>query len=73
MEPSDPMRVNRAPVLMLWAAIVAERLGHPPDTALTVGRAVAGSAARVKAPTFWTDRVVIPSWLEMSKNFVLPW
>jgi hypothetical protein len=33
----------------LWAAVVAERLGHPADTALTLGRAVAGSAARVKA------------------------
>jgi hypothetical protein len=41
--------VNRAPVLTLWAAVVAERLGHPLDTALTLGRAVAGSAARVKA------------------------
>jgi hypothetical protein len=49
MEPSEPIRVNRAPVLTLWAAIVAERLGHPTDTALTLGRAVAGSAARVKA------------------------
>ena len=41
--------VNRAPVLTLWAAVVAERLGHPADTALTLGRAVAGAAARVKA------------------------
>lgn len=41
--------INRAPVLTLWAAVVAERLGHPPDTALTLGRAVAGFAARVKA------------------------
>jgi len=41
--------VNRAPVLTLWAAIVAERLGHPPDTALTLGRFVAGSSARAKA------------------------
>jgi hypothetical protein len=49
MEPAEPIRVNRAPVLTLWAAIVAERLGHPRDTALTLGRAVAGSAARVKA------------------------
>jgi len=40
--------VNRAPVLTLWAAVVAERLGHPADTALTLGRAVAGSAARMK-------------------------
>nr|WP_294516063.1 hypothetical protein [uncultured Rhodopila sp.] len=41
--------VNRAPVLTLWAAVVAEQLGHPPDTALTLGRAVAGAAARIKA------------------------
>ena len=33
----------------MWATVVAERLGHPPDTALTLGRSVAGSAARVKA------------------------
>jgi len=32
--------VNRAPVLTLWTAAVAERLGHPADTALTLGRAV---------------------------------
>jgi hypothetical protein len=41
--------VNRAPVLTLWAAVIAERLGQPADTALTLRRAVAGSAARVKA------------------------
>jgi hypothetical protein len=44
-----PLEVNRAPVLTLWAAVVAERLDHPADTALTLGRAVAGSAARIKA------------------------
>ena len=27
------IKVNRAPVLTLWAAVVAERLGHPPSTA----------------------------------------
>ena len=41
--------VNRAPVLTLWAAIVAEHLGHDADAAVTLGRAVAGSSARVKA------------------------
>ena len=46
---ADPIRVNRAPVLTLWASIVAEQLGHPPDTALTLGRFVAGSSARAKA------------------------
>ncbi len=43
------IRVNRAPVLTLWAAIVAERLGHDEDAAITLGRAVAGASARVKA------------------------
>ena len=44
-----PIRVNRAPVLTLWATVVAERLGYPPETALTLGRFVAGSSARAKA------------------------
>ena len=49
MAESDEIRVNRAPVLTLWAAIVAEHLGHDADAAITLGRAVAGSSARVKA------------------------
>jgi hypothetical protein len=50
MDPAPPIRVNRAPALTLWAAVVAERLGgHPPETALTLGRFVAGSSARAKA------------------------
>ncbi len=50
MDPAPPpIQVNRAPVLTLWATAVAERLGHPPDTALTLGRFVAGSSARAKA------------------------
>lgn len=40
--------VNRAPVLTLWAAVVAERLGFDRDTALTLGRAVAGLNAYSK-------------------------
>ena len=46
---APPIRVNRAPVLILWASVVAERLGHPPAAALTLGRFVAGSSARAKA------------------------
>lgn len=42
------IRINRAPVLTLWASIVAERLGWPHDTALTLGRAVAGMTAHGK-------------------------
>jgi hypothetical protein len=40
--------VNRAPVMTLWAAVVAERLGFAWDEALTLGRAVAGLNAYSK-------------------------
>jgi len=40
--------INRAPVLTLWAAIVAERLGFDQAEALTLGRAVAGLNAYAK-------------------------
>ena len=43
------IKVNRAPVLTLWAAVVAERLGHSPSTALSLASAVAGTAAQAKA------------------------
>ena len=43
------LQVSRPPVLTLWTAVVAERLGHPAATALTLGRAVAGSSARLKS------------------------
>jgi hypothetical protein len=44
----NSVRVNRAPVLTLWAAIVAERLGFDRDEALTLGRVVAGLDAYSK-------------------------
>lgn len=40
--------INRAPVLTLWAAVVAERLGFDTDEAATLGRAVAGLNAQSK-------------------------
>jgi hypothetical protein len=40
--------VNRAPVLTLWASVVAERLGYDRAEALTFGRAVAGMNAQSK-------------------------
>jgi hypothetical protein len=40
--------VNRAPVLTLWAAVVAERLGFDRNEALTMGRVVAGLNAYAK-------------------------
>lgn len=46
--PKREVHVNRAPVLALWAAVVAERLGHDEDTALTLGKSVAGLNAQAK-------------------------
>ncbi len=40
--------INRAPVLTLWAAVVAQRLGFDADEALTLGKAVAGLNAQAK-------------------------
>ena len=40
--------INCAPVLTLWAAVVAERLGFEWEEALTLGRAVAGLNAYSK-------------------------
>jgi hypothetical protein len=44
----DQLTINRAPVLTLWAAVVAKRLGYSRDEALTLGRAVAGLNAYSK-------------------------
>jgi hypothetical protein len=40
--------INRAPVLTLWAAVVAERLGFKADEALSLGKALAGLNAQSK-------------------------
>ncbi len=42
------MHVNRAPVLTLWAAVVAERLGYDEKAALSLGKALAGWNAQSK-------------------------
>jgi hypothetical protein len=42
------VKINRAPVLTLWAAVVAERLGQSSDTALTLGKVLAGMNAQSK-------------------------
>ena len=42
------IKINRAPVLTLWAVVVAERLGYDRDAALTLGKAVAGLNAQSK-------------------------
>lgn len=42
------IKINRAPVMTLWTAVVAERLGYDEETALTLGKAVAGLNAQSK-------------------------
>ena len=45
---NNKFKINRAPVLTLWAAVVAERMGYEKETALTLGKAVAGLNAQSK-------------------------
>lgn len=42
------IKINRAPVMTLWATVVAERLGYDSDAALSLGKAVAGLNAQSK-------------------------
>ncbi len=46
--PAAIIVINRAPVLTLWASVVAERLGFDRQEALSLGRAVAGLTAQAK-------------------------
>lgn len=50
------LTINRAPVLTLWAAVVAECLGYDRDEAATLGRAMAGMNAASKARTLGLTR-----------------
>jgi hypothetical protein len=46
------IEINRAPVLTLWASVVAERLGYDREEALSLGKCLAGCAsARASAPS----------------------
>lgn len=45
---ASKLKINRAPVMTLWAGVVAERLGYPKDTALTLGKAVSRLNAQSK-------------------------
>jgi hypothetical protein len=45
---SERILVNRAPVLALWASVVAESLGYDRDAALSLGQAVSALNAQAK-------------------------
>ena len=42
------IRINRAPVLALWATVVAKRLGFSEPEALTLGKVITGLTAQAK-------------------------
>jgi hypothetical protein len=44
----NTVKINRAPVMTLWAAVVAERLGFDEEESLSLGRGVAGLNAQSK-------------------------
>jgi hypothetical protein len=46
--PTKYISINRAPVLTLWAAVIAQRLGFTEDEALSLGKALAGLNAQAK-------------------------
>jgi len=48
MSADQTVTINRAPVLALWATVVAERLGFSRDEALSLGKAVTGLNAQSK-------------------------
>ena len=48
MNDGQTVTINRAPVLALWATVVAERLGFSRDEALSLGKAVTGLNAQSK-------------------------
>lgn len=45
---TQKIRINRAPVLTLWAKVVSERLGYDRDESLSLGKALAGLNAQSK-------------------------
>ena len=53
--------INRAPVLTLWAAVVAERLGYDHQSALSLGKAVAGLNAQSKGQRLGIYKPAEPS------------
>jgi hypothetical protein len=63
--------VNRAPVLTLWAAVVAERLGFRRDEALTMGRVVAGLNAYAKGKSLGIFKP-LPDEVKRERKQVVP-
>ena len=71
-EVKDLISTNRAPVLTLWAAVVAERLGFDWDEAVTLGRAVAGLNAQAKGRRLGIFKPVSPADVKKQKSRARP-
>ena len=61
---ANKIQINRAPVLTLWASVVAERLGFKHDEALSLGKALAGLNAQSKGQRLGISK---PSAKELKK------
>lgn len=67
---SRSISINRAPVLTLWASVVAQRLGLDKDEALSLGKALAGLTAQTKGRRLgiyqphevWDETAWPPKW-----------
>ena len=57
--------INRAPVLTLWATIVAERLGFNHNEALSLGKALAGLNAQSKGQRLGIFHLCMANWYLM--------
>ncbi len=64
---NEKILVNRAPVLTLWAAVVAERLGFDWDEALSLGKALAGLNAQAKGQRLGIFAPRAPSDVERAR------
>ncbi len=69
---NDKVLVNRAPVLTLWAAIVAQRMGFDWPEAVTLGRAVAGLNAQAKGQTLGLFEAGKPGDLHRTRKAAKP-
>ncbi len=72
----EVISINRAPVLTLWAAVVAERLGYDRDAAMTLGKCLAGLNAQSKGrrlgifgPPKATERGGVPKKVGLGEQF----
>ena len=50
------IKINRAPVLTLWAVVVGERLGYKREEALTLAKGLTGLTGPQACHRLWTSK-----------------